>query len=66
MSNWKPWYGQMDEDNRLLYGKFTVCTGCAKPLPTWTENSNDPEHILYHGYCSQNCAGENGYGNYVM
>jgi len=65
-SAWKPWYGQMDEDNRLLYGKFTICTTCGKSLPKWSGTKKDPEHILYHGYCSRECASENGYGNYIM
>ena len=62
MSSWKPWYGEMDENNRLVFGEFKVCTTCANELPSMKE---DDEHLNYHGYCSRKCAAEDGYGNYV-
>ena len=62
-SNWKPWHGELDENNCPVYGKFKVCTTCANELPSIKED--EEEHLVYHGYCSRKCAGEDGYGNYV-
>ena len=64
MSKWKRTYVELDENGALPYGKFTVCSTCASKLPSWTEETNDEEHILWHGYCSKNCASEGGYANY--
>ena len=67
MNNWKKVYYETDKDGFLLmtYGKFKRCTTCGKYLPRWGEDK-DPELILYHGYCSRECASEHGYGNYVI
>ena len=67
MGNWKRVYLETDEDGLLLmpYGKFKRCTTCGESLPRWREE-RDPEHTLYHGYCSGECASENDYGNYVI
>ena len=62
MRKWKPWYGELDENSCLVFGKFKVCTTCANELPSIRE---DDEHLIYHGYCSRKCAGEDGYGNYI-
>ncbi len=73
MSNWRPWYGELDEDNNLVFGKFKICTTCANPLPSLAEEeihwARDrswelDEHIIWHGYCSRECAGDDSYGNY--
>jgi hypothetical protein len=67
VSNWKKIYLELDEDGFLLmpYGKFKQCTTCGKSLPRWRKGK-DPELILYHGYCSRECASKNSYGNYVI
>ena len=67
MSEWKRVYYETDKDGLLLmpYGKFKRCTTCGKSLPRWRKEK-DPEHILYHGYCSRECASEHSYGNYVI
>jgi hypothetical protein len=63
-SKWSPWNGELDENNCLAYGEFKICTTCANELPLAKEGS-DEEYLIYHGYCSRKCAGEDGYGNYV-
>ena len=63
MSNWKPWHGELDDNNSPVYGEFKICTTCAKSLPSFPKE--DPEHLIYHGYCSKECASEDGYGNYT-
>jgi len=66
-NGWKVVYYESDDDGLLLmpYGEFKRCTTCGKSLPQWRENK-DPEHILYHGYCSRKCAAEHSYGNYIL
>jgi len=66
-SKWKRVFYELDEDGLLLmpYGKFKICTTCGTDLPKWSEDA-DPEHTLYHGYCSRDCASENDYGNYQI
>jgi hypothetical protein len=63
MSDWKPWFGKLDGDGRLIYGKFKTCTSCNKRLDSTQE---DEEHLAYHGYCSRQCASEDAYGNYTF
>ena len=65
-NGWKVVYYESDDNDFLLmpYGNFKRCTACGMSLPQWCEGK-DPEHILYHGYCSRKCATEHGYGNYV-
>ena len=64
MSRWKRTYVELDEKGGLPYGEFTVCSTCESKLPAWTEDTEDEEHILWHGYCSKKCASEASYGNY--
>lgn len=75
MSNWRPWYGELDEDNCLVFGKFKICTTCANPLPSlsdedkeghWTRDRSweSDKDIIWHGYCSSECARIDSYGNY--
>ena len=63
-NNWSPRFCETDENGFLLYGKFKTCTTCNRRLCSQTED--DEEHLAYHGYCSRECASDDGYGNYQV
>ena len=56
---------QQRRGRRLESGRRPWETISIHSTITHYENK-DPELILYHGYCSRECASEHGYGNYVI
>ena len=47
----------------IPYGEYENCGVCKAELPKGQE---DPEFLIYHGYCSSGCASVSNYSNYQI
>jgi hypothetical protein len=54
------------QNDELPYGNCKSCSVCYENLPVISAEIPDVENLLYHGYCSRQCASTAGYHNFQI